>query len=187
MWTSLQGHRFLVPIIPFIFYYFVRALWLIPDILRLLVKSLEGRYWTLGERIFITVLAIAAIYCNWSSDVNIIRAEHRKPYYAASTRNFLNAIDWIRENTPPDAVIVSGRAPWVYMLSDRTTFSPPWVNNTEEVMASVYENNTSFIINSPVLHSSTFLSPVLQERPDSFLKVYEAGDCIVYEVTNARD
>jgi hypothetical protein len=182
VWTSLQGHRFLVPIIPFIFYYFARALWLIPDVLRLFIKKPGDKYWVLGQRVIITGLAIAAIYGNWGADVSIIRNEHQKPYYAGSAANFLNAISWLRENTPLDAVVVSGRAPWVYMLSDRTTFSPPWVKNTEEVMASIRANDTSYIINSSILHSSTFLTPVLQEESGSFRKVHEVGDCAVYEV-----
>ncbi|MFC1718783.1 hypothetical protein ACFL6S_34345, partial [Candidatus Poribacteria bacterium] len=186
IWTSLQGHRFLVPIIPFIFYYLTRALWLIPYVLGLLVKKLRDKYRILGERIILAGLVVAIVYCNWSSDVNTIRGERRKPYYTGSMANFLNAIDWVKKNTDPDSVIVSGRAPYVYMLSERKAFSPPWVNNSEEVMASVRRNNTSYIIDSPPLLSSKFISPLLQENQDSFLKIHEVGDCVVYRLVDVE-
>jgi 4-amino-4-deoxy-L-arabinose transferase-like glycosyltransferase len=202
LWTSLQGTRFLVPIIPFILYYLVRALWLIPDSLSFLIKRLvagEGR--TRGSplrasiwggcqvwvgRFTLAALAALLIYCNWSSDVNTIRKEHRKPYYTGSTANFLKAIGWIKENTSPDAMIVSDRAPWVHMLSDRKALTFPWVGNTREVMASIRRNSANYVIVSPVGgYALKFLLPVLNENPGSFLKVYESGDCAVYRVVNA--
>jgi dolichyl-phosphate-mannose-protein mannosyltransferase len=184
VWTSLQGHRFLVPIIPFIFYYLIRALLLVPHFLSLFIKRLGDNYRILGERIIIAGLVAMAVHGNWSSDVNIIRAERRKPYYAGSMSDFLNVIEWIKNNTEPDAVIVSGRAPYVYMLSERKTFSPVWVNNTDEVMASIRETNASYIINGPALHSSSFLSPLLQEQQNTFLKIYAVGDSVVYRVVD---
>ncbi len=191
VWTSLQGTRFLVPIIPFIFYYFIRALWLIPEVLSLLIRKLSAdrfvwkdKYRLLGKRLILAVLVVILIRCNWSSDVNIIRAEHTKPYYTGSAASFLDAVAWVRGNTGTDAVIVSGRAPWVYMLSDRKTFTPPWVENTKEIMTSIRENGTDYIISSPALYSFRFLSLILEERPGSFIKVYEIGDCVVYKVVN---
>ncbi len=187
-WTSLQGTRFLVPIIPFIFYYLIRALWLIPDSLNFLIKRLSrgelvwDRYWLWGKRLILAVLVVFLIYCNWSSDANIIRNEHKKPYYTDSTANFFDAVRWVKENTEPGAVVISGRSPWAYMLSERKTLTPPWVNNVEEVMASIRRNGADYVINSKALHSTRFISPVLQKNPDSFLKVYEKGDCVVYEV-----
>jgi hypothetical protein len=190
-WTSLQGIRFLVPVIPFIFYYLTRALWLIPEGVSFLIKRLTaGRpIWSksrvLGEQIILAALVVLLIYCNWVSNANIIRSERRKPYYTGSIANFLDAVGWVKENTPPDAVIVSGRSPWVYMLSDRKTFTPPWVGDTAEVMASIRRNGTDYVINSPALHSSSFLSPLLAERPGDFVKVHDSGDCAVYEVVDA--
>ena len=194
-WTSLQGTRFLVPIIPFIFYYLIRALWLIPDGLStLIIRLVAGRHiWKDGyriwaERIILASLILISVYWNWSSDVDIISEEHRKPYYTGSVANFLEAIGWIKENTPLDTVIVSDRAPWVYMLSDRKTFTFPWINNAEEVMASIRKNNADYVILSPVGgYALKFLSPVLKKRPSSFLSTYEKGDCTIYKVMNVKN
>lgn len=188
VWTSLQGERFLVPIIPFILYYLVRAVWLVPDSLSFLIKLLsKGKlkrdsYRVWGELAVLAILVGIVIFWNWGSDVGIIRAEHAKPYYTGSVANFLDAVNWVRENTAPESVIVSGRSPWVYMLSDRKTFTPPWVEDAGEVMASITRNEVDYVISSPALHSYTFLSLALKENPERFVKIHEIGDCIVYGV-----
>jgi hypothetical protein len=187
-WTSLQGVRFLVPIIPFIFYYFIRAVFLLIDGFNFLMGKLvnSGGKWDNYRdwlvRIAIAVMVFFSVYFNWSSNANIIHNERSKPYYKGSIANFLNAVKWVRENTPPDAVIVSGRAPWVYMLSDRRAFTPSWVEDTNEVMDSILGINADYIINSPALYSYKYLEPVIKEKPVNFNRIHQNGDCVVYEV-----
>ncbi len=196
VWTSVQGHRFLVPIIPFIFYYLIRALWLITDSFSFFAKKMGAseanwdRYRTLSNQIILAVLVVLVIYLNFISDVNIIRNERKKPYYTGSTANLLDTANWIKNNTPPDAVIAADRAPSVYMLSDRRTFTFPWVSDIDEVMVSMRKNGIDYVIYTPWGYALKYLSPALEERADSFLKVYESGNCIVYELaegTKLRD
>lgn len=196
LWTSLQGERFLVPIIPFIFYYVVRGLWLIIDSLIFLISRLlnvlkvvtidKERYYPYIQWVIMVCVAGVIVYLNWNSNANIIRNENRKPYYTGSTANYLGAIDWIKNDTPPDSVIISDRAPWVYMLSERKTLTFPWVDNVEEVMDSMIQNRADYVIITPVGgYSAKYLVPVLNQKPEMFQKVYEKGDCIVYKLLNS--
>ena len=193
VWTSVQGHRFLVPIIPFIFYYLIRALWLIPDSFSFFAKKMGAseanwdKYRTSSNQIILAILVVLVIYLNFISDVNIIRNERKKPYYTGSTANFLDTTNWIKNNTPPDAVIAADRGPSVYMLSDRRTFTFPWVSDINEVMVSMRKNGIDYVIYTPWGYALKYLSPALKERADSFLKVYESGDCIVYELTEVKN
>lgn len=193
IWTSLQGHRFLVPIIPFIFYYFIKALLLIPNGFISILKRLNQnevnwhKYQSFSNWIILSILAMSVIYLNYSSDVNTIRNERRKPYYTGTTANFMNAANWVRDNTPPDAVIIADRAPSVHMLTDRMTYTFPWVSNIDEVISSMSKNGTDYIIYTPWGYALSYLSPVLKEKSDNFIKVYESGNCVVYEMVEAKN
>ena len=78
-------------------------------------------------------------------------------------------------------MIAADRAPSVHMLSDRRTFTFPWVSDIDEVMSSMRKNGIDYVIYTPWGYALKYLSPALKERADSFLKVYESGDCIVYK------
>lgn len=192
LWTSLQGTRFLVPIIPFLFYYFARALWLVIDLIIFFINSIFKQIKRFNYRIWVewvvmVSLAGGMVYLNWNSDANIFRDEHRKPYYTGSTASYFEAIDWIKINTPPDAVVITDRAPYVYMLTERKTFTFPWVENVEEVIKSMIKNGADYIIMTPVGgYAQKYLAPALKYKPDYFLKVYEAGDCIIYKFLSRR-
>ena len=95
-------------------------------------------------------------------------------------QNFLNSLEWLKENSQPDEVIIAGRSPWVYMLTERKTFTPPWVQNPQEVAQSLMDNKANYVITSPAVHSTQFLTPLIQQHPEMFEKIYEIGDCTIY-------
>ncbi|MBD3182339.1 hypothetical protein GF312_08610 [Candidatus Poribacteria bacterium] len=184
LWTSLQGHRFLVPMIPFIFYYFVKAVLIIPHVLRLIINKIKPseHVWFIIKSTLVVLMAFLAIYLNFEADRNIIKAERIKPYYTGTLAEFLNSLEWIKDNTSPDTVIISGRSPWVYMITERKTFTPPWVNNIQEVAQSIEENKANYVISSPAVYSSQFLTPLIQQKPEMFDKVHQIGSCVIYKV-----
>jgi len=187
-WTSLQGTRFLVPIIPFLFYYFIRVIFLIIDLLRYIIGIMIRQIKRLNyhfclEWVFMSFLVVIVIYLNWASDKDIIQNERRNPYYTGSTANYFDAIDWIKINTDPDAVVITDRAPYVYMLSERKTFTFPWIDNVGDVIDSILKNGADYILMTPVGgYAPKYLAPALQSKPDMFRKVYKTGDCIIYKV-----
>ncbi|RKY00634.1 hypothetical protein DRP77_11160, partial [Candidatus Poribacteria bacterium] len=92
-------------------------------------------------------------------------------------------IRWVKENTPPDAVVVSERPPWVYLLSGRKTFGFPWVPRPEEVIGFIREIGANYVIATPVTYlTGRYLLPAIKSRPDMFEEVYRKGGNIVYRV-----
>ena len=183
-WPSWQGERFLVPVIPFIFYYILRTAELILRALFFLIArrhtALKDRFWIVRGAALV-ILAVSLIKLNWASDVNIIRGEHAKPYYSNVVSDFLETIGWIKENAPPDAVVISDRPSWVYLLSGRKTFSFPWVPNTEEVIGFIRDIKADYAIVNPISGVTTsYLVPAIERYREGFKELFRKGDSIIY-------
>ena len=189
-WPSWQGERFLVPVIPFIFYYILKVgeliLLSIESLVRLKIpigrraRSLMG-----GSLLFISVVFLVGL--NRNSDLSIIRAEHAKPYYSKVVSDFLDVIDWIKVNTTPETIVISDRPSWVYLLSDRKTFSFPWVSNPDEVVGFIRQIGADYVIVNPISSvTRRYLVPTIKRYREGFEEVYRKGESVVYKVISMR-
>ncbi len=192
-WPSLQGERFLVPIIPFIFYYFLAfvksIVYLVGYMLKKLplARGLNSSVNIRGKISIINFSAITIVTCglfwlNFSPAINIITGEHRKPYYQGDTANYINSILWVKENTPSDSVVVTDRAPWTHLLSGRKAFTFPWVPNTQEVINSIEKNGATHVIAIPWGYSEAYLTPTITAYPDKFTEIHRIESSIIYQV-----
>ena len=183
LWPSLQGERFLVPIIPFLFLYFLYFPKLIIDLIERVLKNIENikRKILIINSSVVAIVTLGLFYFNLSPAVNVIADEHKTPYYQGVTADYINAILWVKENTPPDSVIVTDRAPWAYLLSGRKAFSFPWIPNTQEVIDSIAQNGVTHIIAIPWGYSETYLTPTITAYPDKFTEIHRIGDSIIYQ------
>lgn len=180
LWPSRQGERFLVPIIPFLFLYFLSLPKLIVDLIGSILKDRREVIWIIGI-LSISIITLGLFYFNLPSATDVIKNEHRKPYYQGGTANYINAISWVKENTPPDSVIVTDRAPWVHLLSGRKAFTFPWVPDTKEVIDFIYENGVTHIIYVPWGYSKAYLKPTISAYQDKFSKIHQIGSCVIYQ------
>jgi hypothetical protein len=186
LWPSKQGERFLVPIIPFIFYYFLNFAQLIIYLIsrgfkKFLSASAERKISIINLSAIATV-AFGLFYLNLSPAIDIIAGEHRTPYYQGQTADYINSILWVKENTPKDSIIVTDRAPWAHLLSGRKAYTFPWVPNTQKVIDSIYRNKTTHIIAVPWGRSQAYLMPTIAAYPDKFTEVHRIGSSIIYRV-----
>jgi len=178
-----REERFLVPVIPFLFLYVLSSMKLAAE-----AASRLFRHVLRTRRVSPSVSsrAVAFVSCglfilNMPAACRIITEEHRKPYYRNTTADYIDAIVWVKENTPPDSVIVTDRAPWAHLLSDRKAFSFPWVRNTGEVIASMDRNGATHVIAVPRAYSKTYLSPAIRAHPNRFAEVRRMGDAVIYQ------
>ena len=201
LWPSRQGERFLVPIIPFLFLYFLHFPKLIIDTIGRVLKNKRKISIISSSVVAIVTLGLFCLnlFPSVTDDfvlrftsftdgfalrfpaINVIAGEHRTPYYQGGTANYINAILWVKENTPPDSVIATDRAPWVHLLSGRKAFTFPWVPNTQEVIDSIYKNGVTHVIAVPGGYSEAYLMPTITAYPDRFTEIHRIGNSIIYQ------
>ncbi len=185
-WPSWQGERFLVPVIPFILYYLLRTAELILGSVELIIRRripIGGRFPYLVRGSLLLALALFLVRLNWASDINIIKHERARPYYGQVVSDFLDAISWIKVNTSPETIVVSDRPSWVYLLSDRRTFSFPWVSNSDEVVGFIRRIEADYVIVNPISSvTKRYLVPSIERYREEFEVVYRKGESIVYKV-----
>jgi hypothetical protein len=185
LWRIVPGVRFYIPIIPFLFYYLFFGI----DII---TKS-TVRWLKLSDKLKKTVrVGIPAMVVVLLSGAHIktglefIGYLQKRSYYHRSIKNFLSSIQWTAQNTRPDNIIVSDRAPWVYLLSERKTYGFSRVQDTSEVLNSIIQRNPNYIISSRVTVVGRYLSRMLTDYSHLFTEVYREGDSAVYRV-NEKD
>ena len=180
LWTSKQGERFLVPIIPILFYYLFQLLTLIVSgVTR--IGRLQARR-KIIEAVMVLILTGVFIQWNWASDVRIIKRERKDPYYTGQTATILDLARWLKDNTAPDTIIVSGAPSHMYLFSDRKTYSFTWVKNPDEVFESISRIGANYVISMPGGRSGIYLKPVLEAYAPNFEEIHRQGEYVIYRV-----
>ena len=184
MWTSRQGERFLVPIIPILLYYAFRALMLVVAGLRRFVARLV--VWDDRSRIAEAVGAIflAGLFfqSNWALNLEIIQREHREPYHDERVARIIDFARWLKANTPPETIVVSDQPTYVYLFSGRETFSFPWLYQPAEVLDSIRDVGADYVISMPSVRSRRHLYPMLAAYHEHFEVVHRRGTFVILRV-----
>lgn len=129
--STIAGIRFLFPLIFFIFYYFFSA---ISQILGKFIKKA-----TIRNMVF-AIIVVVMIFTNIRSTISYIKGT---PYINGETKEnnkeFLKIIEWIKHNTPSNAVFLARNIAGLYMYSNRKGFTLPFY---------IDENHLSLLIKS---------------------------------------
>jgi hypothetical protein len=180
LWTSKEGERFLVPIIPILFYYLFQLLTLIVRGITRIGPLLARR--KIIEAVAVVILTGVFIQWNWRSDVNIIKRERMHPYHTGYTAGILDVARWLKANTPPDTLVVSDLSSYVYLFSDRKTYHFTWVADPDEVFGSIRRIGADYVISTPSGRSNKYLKPALEAYAVNFEAVHRQGTFVVYRV-----
>jgi hypothetical protein len=174
--------RFLVPVIPFLYFYlFLGLLWCVQK----LVRSERRTSWiVVGSTALVLLLLMARNLQDW-----------RNPIRNRMTDLTVGRV-WVAENTPSDALIMSRNPVADYLYVRRKTVAYPTpIVDVEEFIRT---NGVDYIIISPKLQIprkneldetvKTSILPVLIMNPDVFKPVYTNLDhnVTVYEYLGNR-
>jgi len=181
-WNALpapthEAVRYLVPLLPFFFYYLLQPVaWLGAGLAMLFPRRAP-------DARAVIALACAGIIVarNIPEDISRVRAEHRVPYLTAEVADFLRAVRWISERTPKDSVVIADRAPYVWCWAQRRAFSGPWLSDPREVFDSWTRNGVSHVITGDGDHSRRFINPSVEAFPEHFRLVCRFGENALYE------
>jgi hypothetical protein len=184
MWQAQwSSSRFLSGILPILFFLFIAGLTALQE---LLAKT-EGASFIAGLRKKFTAalapVSVLGIIGVWvlvlisASDSTAYQLRGNDPnrQLTADWINFYSCADWIRQNTPQSAIVVSRKAELVYLRAKREGMLYPYSHDPEKVIEAIKTNHASYIIFDSFFWTGTtgrYLYPALLRHPEMYRIVY---------------
>jgi len=174
-WSVSAGARFIVPIIPFIFYYFFFGI-------KELSRLIKGRE-ILRKRLLIATISLLFILNIKESILFAVNKERLHSYSQKQLKDFLETVKWVKENTPENAIFASYVDSPMYFYFGRKTKVIPPLADTHEIMNTINSNKIDYIVIIPVIHEvKYYLQPTLRENLNRFIEIYHKNGNVIYQV-----
>ncbi len=174
-WTSL---RFIVPIVPFMI---VLALLGLETMVRFAQRLFSKTETSGGLRTGIVWGAAALLaLLNGCDQLRILNTDTA---LTPDWKNFYRCADWIRTNTPQDAIIVSRKPELFYLRAHRRGFIYPFSNNPEKVIDGLTKGGAQYCVLDNFYWTGTtmhYLVPAVRNHPEMFRIVYSLTDPETY-------
>lgn len=133
--------RLLYPIQPFLFFQLLVG---IRTLLQLALPQRRPARAGIGmaDRIVAgLVLALVA--------ASIVRSARPHPPSIEHTRDYRTGTDWLRQHSPPDAVIMAAEPATIHLYAQRTTMPVARVNSTDELRAALADAGVDYVLIAP--------------------------------------
>lgn len=166
--SSVIGVRYLLAVLPFVFYYFIVGLEF------LLKKAHSGMY----VKILVTVLAL--LFLSNAYQIVTMKGLKRK-----NASGFIEMTQWIRENVPPGSVFGSMTiSHWLYLYSGYKSGPPiPMTRDAGMIMDSIEKHHYDYLVVAANLgREEQYLKPVTDKYPKRFPVIYSKNGNIIYRV-----
>ena|GEM_PF-6421656 len=182
-WTQTSGARFIMPLVPFIFYYFIVG----TKELLFLLRIRSGM-----RKFFFSLIIILLCTFNLGHYLGHYIYFAAKPEAdngrKASYGAFLEICDWIKENTPPDAVIMSFMPQTLYLYSLRR--SPDFLTvaaGEKDLLGFIKEDAPDYVlIDGICVGIPKDLESLIKKRPDMFSLLHENEYNAIYVITDKK-
>jgi hypothetical protein len=184
LWQSQwSSGRFLAGILPFLLFLFfcgISTVWEFVNKIKYSEKSLLRNVFinnplsSLSKSyvVFLWVIAFLLMFDNIGFQIE--NTDQRKQF-SRDWINFFSCADWIRQNTPQDALIVSRKTEHVYLRSLRQGILYPFSHDKNIVIAEIKKQHASYILVDGFFWTGTtqrYLYPALQSHPEMYRIVY---------------
>jgi 4-amino-4-deoxy-L-arabinose transferase-like glycosyltransferase len=184
VWPARE-ERYLLPILPFIFHYFLTGLMALTARIQGLL-TLKIPYAKYLSSVILVLFCGFLVFSNLRVDFGIIRSQHAEPYYSPEMQQLMDVTQWVQKNTEKDARIVSVNAPVVAFFAERWCVSFPWMDDHTVILRMLKKVGAKYLIVGPQLHDEQkYLMPIVKDNPSIFQLRYSKGETFVYEVENS--
>ncbi|GHS86514.1 hypothetical protein FACS1894201_07400 [Bacteroidia bacterium] len=178
------GHRYMIPIIPFLIFLFIFG---ICDLIRLLSVKIGG---TTSERkilkfvpavvCLVFALIVTPTYAESLKRTAKIAKGKTFTVYNADPRfiDYIDAARWIGVNLPDSARVASRKGGITYIFSNghKTGGVIPWFGTPEEVIEGFEKENINYVlIDTWYSHAYRTVLPAVQKYPNRFNVVYQTS------------
>ena len=169
IWPFLEDGRYILPILPFVFFYFLVGL----EKLCSLVYS---------RRVFSAVVTlILAIHIPLSVVVTWQQAHLGMP---ASYADYLSLHTWVKDNLPQDTSVILSREPTVtYFYSGHKSIGYPFSIDPQDIMDTIWKYKVKYlVIDESFPGAALYMDPLLNKYQEKLRKLYSKGKSAIYEV-----
>ncbi len=182
---SAREPRYILPVLPMIIHYFLNGLAFLSSTAAVLMKTEKWR--TQIAAISIAGFTLFYFASNSVRHVQTIKEQHKRDYYPYHMSNFLQVIEWLRENTEEEARIISVLAPVTAYFSERWTVSFPRVEDESQIVFFLLQIKGDYLLTNPSYgKEEKYLEAVLKNYSFLFHKEHAIGDAAVYRIDQER-
>ncbi len=170
--------RFIVPILPFLFLYFIIGVRSALEAARITKKKSES----LLKSIVIAILTISVAGCAFG-----IYLEHKADYYPKSWQEY-NEVSEYASSFPEDARFAVRKCSPFYLWSGRQCLEYPYFSDQSMLFEFLRDNKIGYVVIDSFSWTKTtelFLKPIVENNPDRFEKVFSSGNTSIYLFKNS--
>ncbi len=105
--------------------------------------------------------------------------------YAPNWRTFFESADWVRGNTPADAVVTVRKPRLFNLLADRRVLLYPFATDKDSVLATVFASD--YVVVDQVSGTTfRYLVPALESQPTRFTQVFRSAEPSTWVLSVSR-
>jgi hypothetical protein len=169
LWPFLEDGRYILPVLPFIFFYFLVGL----------EKLCSFAY---SKRVFFAVVTLILAFHIVSSLA--VTQEQARMKLPESFVDFLSVHSWAKNNLPYDNSVILSRQPTItYFYSAHKSISYPFSLNAEDIMGTILKYKVKYIVADESFAGAAFyMDPLLSKYQEKLRMLYSKGKSAIYEV-----
>jgi len=168
--------RFIMPLIPLMLFYMAEAAALTARFASSLRK--HGHVVAAVVLLIVAALSLSSQFTRVPSNLRMLSAwagGDRYAGYPVNWRRFFEAADWVRQNTPENAVITVRKPSLGYLWAGRRVDGYPFTTDTDSVLAQILR--TDYVIVDQISGTTArYLVPAIQKRNERFKVVHRTAD-----------
>lgn len=169
----IEGVRYLLPILPFIIFYFVVGFFKALDFL-------AKRSYRVYFAVFMCIFFIFNIF-NLSVLPN--SSQLGPENLPVSFGNFVSLHDWIKSNLHDKGNILSRKPTITYLFTDHKSVVYPFTSNPDKIWEAVSKDNIKYIIADEFSRETYYyLLPFLYKYKDKLKLLYRIGETGLFEI-----
>jgi hypothetical protein len=175
--------RYLVPVIPLLWYYALVSLWHGLRLLPLGRRRHTGR--TAGEPVvWVVVTVLIGLNLVASVDNLLLDPTEENAYRIDQEEaRYVDTLPWVEEHTTADSVFMWAKSSLRYLAVHRRAAMLPTTANRQEIIETINEAQVDYVAIDAFSDSSLrYLKPVIDEHPEKFSLVYEDQTTQIYQV-----
>lgn len=176
-----RPQRYLVPLIPFIWYYFLVALtraylfvrdrWSRDD-------PREQRRWAIAAGVGVVLLLLSN--ASAATIENLVKRGREAYYHTVGEERYKDAALWARTHTPPESVFLWAKASLRYLWSDRRGIYPSPDQRPDELLQQARARRFDYVAIDSFSKRDRSTRLLLERHPDQFCLVYEDNVTRIY-------
>jgi 4-amino-4-deoxy-L-arabinose transferase-like glycosyltransferase len=175
--------RYLIPLIPIIFYSFLNSLHNFLEFLPMRYEFLSSQKSMKSLSISVITLLIG-FNLAFSVQKTIFDKDTENNFRIdVDEKSYAEIIPWVIENTDPSSLIMWPKAGLRYMLSKRRGVGLPSTSDETRILKIIDERGVDYlVIDSFSDKAIRYLNPLIAEHPERFSLLFQNGTSAIYRV-----